>query len=132
MKHVLALCALALIAGLVACSSAAKVTLPAVEPSEVEVFMPEQYPDEDYKILKTVTITDIISADDRDMVVAAREQAAQLGADALLIKSLRMTSAGVGLEEANASRDQKILEALAVYFPSRHPELEEQQGGGGL
>jgi hypothetical protein len=69
----------------------------------------------------------MVSADERDMVTEARQQAADLGADALIIRSLRTTQSGGGLAETNASRDRKILEALAVYYPSRHPELQEQQ-----
>ena len=123
----------AVMLGLSACSSgtSTKVTLPAVEPQDVAVFMPGDYPDEKYEVLKRLEIQDIVSADEREMVVTARQQAADLGADALLITALRTTQSGGGLESTNASRDKKILEALAVYYPERHPELQEQKEGEG-
>ena len=116
---------------LAACSSGGpKVTLPPVEPQDVEIFFPGDFPEQDYRTLKLIEIQDMISADDREMVMKARQTAADLGADALIIRSLRTTTAGGGLADANASRDRKVLEALAVYYPSAHPELVEQQEQG--
>ncbi len=128
MKYFAALCAVVLV-GLAACSStSSKVTLPPVEPQNVEVFFPGDFPSEKYETLKSIQLEDMISVDDREMVTKARQMAADLGADALIIRSLRTTQSGAGLADANASRDKKILEALAVYYPAKHPELQEQQG----
>ncbi len=128
MRHFSALIAVTLVAASVACGAGGpKVTLPAVAPQDVEVYMPGEFPAEDYEVLKRIQVRELISVDERDMVADARQQAADLGADGLIIRSLRTTQAGGGLEQTNASRDRKILEALAVYYPSRHPELQEQQ-----
>jgi hypothetical protein len=115
--------------GLAACSGTTgpKVTLAPVEAVDVEVFFPGDFPSEKYETLKSIQLEEMISADDRDMVTTARQMAADLGADALIIRSMRTTQSGAGLAEANASRDKKILEALAVYYPAKHPELQEQQ-----
>ncbi|NIR46688.1 MAG: hypothetical protein GWN99_19975 [Gemmatimonadetes bacterium] len=131
MRHFSALMVVTLMAGSLACSTGGpKVTLPAVEPQQVEVFMPGEFPSEDYEVLKRIEVRDLVSADENEMVMNARQQAADVGADALIIRSLRTTQSGGGLQETNASRDRKILEALAVYYPSRHPELQEQQQQG--
>ena len=130
MKYFSALFAVVL--GLAACSgTSTKVTLPAVEPRDVELFMPGDYPSEKYEVLKRIELQEMVSADEREMVLDARQQAADLGADALIIQSLRTTQSGGGLAETNASRDKKILEALAVYYPAKHPELLEQKEGEG-
>jgi hypothetical protein len=126
MKYLSAVFGVLLVAAVACSAGGPKVTLPAVAPEDVEIFFPGDYPDEDYEVLKRIEIQDILSADDREMVMTARQQAADLGADALLILQMRSTQAGGGLGDADPSRDRKILEALAVYYPSRHPELQEQ------
>ena len=128
MKYFTALFA-GVIVGLAACSGTTgpKVTLAPVEAVDVEVFFPGDFPSEKYETLKSIQLEEMLSADEREMVMTARQMAADLGADALIIRSMRTTQSGSGLAEADASRDKKILEALAVYYPAKHPELQEQQ-----
>ncbi|HSG82660.1 MAG TPA: hypothetical protein VLC48_10440, partial [Gemmatimonadota bacterium] len=119
MKYLSAVFGVLLVGAMACAAGGPKVTLPAVQPEDVEMFYPGDYPSEKYEVLKRIEIQDILSAQDQDMVMAARQQAADIGADALLIQSMRTTQSGSGLGDADPSRDRKILEALAVYYPSR-------------
>ena len=105
LANVVVAVALALVVG--ACGST-KVDLPPVEPEQVEVFMPGEYPTVEYKVLAN------LQEKSREALVA---KAAQLGADALIVTEDH-TSLGIG-------EQGRSIEGLAVYFPSRHPELEK-------
>jgi len=112
-----------LVAFVAACG--AKVKLPPVAPEEVEVFLPGSYPAEDYKLLATVNTHVPLNISDSDLIERARAQAAEWGADALVISSIRRTTEGE--VELNLQQQQvKLLEAIAIYFPSRHPELQKE------
>ncbi len=63
--------------------------------------------------------------DDQELVDRAKRRAADLGADALIISSLRTTTEGQ-VETELSRQIEKILEGLAVYYPSEHPELEQK------
>jgi hypothetical protein len=126
MRYYPALFALVLVSGLAACGGGSRVVLPAVEPRDVQVFMPGDFPAEEYKVLKVITVTGILSRPDEEMVAEARQKAAELGADAMIIKELRMTAGGAGgLADVNPNQDRKTLEAMAVYYPAQHPELQQ-------
>jgi hypothetical protein len=102
------------------------VVLPAVEPRDVEVFMPGDFPAEEYKVVEAITVTGILTRPDEEMVAEARQKAAALGADALIVQALRMTAGGGGgYEDTDPSQDRKTLEAIAVYYPARRPELQQ-------
>ena len=123
MKYLTALCAVVMSVGLLACGGG--VTLPPVAPQDVEVFYPGQMPSETYEVMARIQEDRPLQTDDDVLIDAARAQAAQMGADALVVTSIRRTTEGQ--IETDLGREQmKILEALAVYFPSRHPELQDQ------
>jgi len=123
MRHFAALCAVVMTAGVLACG--AGVTLPPVAPEDVEVFYPGQLPTEEYEVMARIQEDEPLQTEDDVLVEAARAQAAQMGADALVITAIRRTTEGQ--IETDLGREQmKIIEALAVYFPSRHPELQNQ------
>lgn len=120
MKYSASFLALALAFGLVGCGST--VTLPPVAPEQVEVFMPGEFPPEDYEAIAQINERVGLEIEDRVLIQRAVEKAARLGADVLLISAIRSTTEGeVSLDLQQ--EQQKILEALAVYYPSRHPEL---------
>ncbi len=122
MKHVPAVFAVALFTALAGCGSG--VTLPAVAPEEVEIFMPGAFPVEDYKVLSRLEADVPLSASDQDLIDQARARAAGLGADALVIQSIRRTTEG-GIELNLEQEQRKVLVGLAVYYPSKHPELNK-------
>lgn len=125
MRLVLALLAAIL---LVACSG---VKLPPVSPDTIEIFSEPDgmFPEEEYerlglmdrsftsdqcaRELKTTTCDDdaVWQYGQRWLI----EWAAEQGADALLIHERGRSTAG------------NRFMASAIYFPSRHPELEQQQ-----
>ncbi len=122
MKHVLAVFGVALLTALAGCGGG--VTLPAVAPEEVEIFMPGSFPEEDYKVLSRLETDGPLGTSDQDLIDQARDRAAGLGADALVIQSIRRTTEG-GIELNLEQEQRKVLVALAVYFPSKHPELSK-------
>lgn len=107
-----------------AAGCASGVKLPPVEPQDVEVFLQGSYPTEEYKVMSTITEQVSLETDDRDLIEQARERAAKLGADALVVTSIRSTTEG-GIDLDTAREAQKILEGLAIYYPSRHAEIEQ-------
>jgi hypothetical protein len=123
MRYFPALCAAVLAAVLSGCGSG--VTLPPVAPEDVEVYMPGLYPMYEYEVLGPVQVNMSLETPDEEMVERAKARAAELGADALVISAIRQTTEGQ--VDLDLSRSQeKILEALAVYYPSQHPELSNK------
>lgn len=123
MKYFPALCVMVLVAGIAGCGSA--VQLPPVEPEQVEIFMPGSFPTEDYEVIARISESVDLNTPDREVIDMAQERAAELGADALVIQAIRRTSEGE-VEMNLQQEQQKIIEALAVYYPSRHPELSSK------
>lgn len=116
------LCIFGLFSGVLWAQCASVPKLPPKEsPEEVEVYFPGSYPSQDFKALATISESQALSVSDDDLIEAARRQAARLGADALLIRSIRRTTEGEVSTDLNRE-EQKILEAIAVYYPSRHPQ----------
>ena len=124
MRYFTALLGLAVVVGLAACGS--KVNLPPVSPEDVEVFLPGRLPTESFKVMSQFEEAFELIAPDTAVVNAAKEWAAEQGADAVLIDAIRRTTEGE--IQYDISRPQeKIVVARAIYFPSRHPELAETQ-----
>ncbi len=86
--------------------------------------MPGSFPVEEYKVLTRLEEDVPLSASDQDLIDEARSRAASLGADALLIQSIRRTTEG-GVELNLDQEQRKVLVGLAVYYPSKHPELTQ-------
>ena len=124
MKHFTALLGLAVVVAAVACTSGVK--LAPVSPEDVEVFLPGVPIPDSYNVM--ARIEEAFSMDTADSVMVARvkERAAEMGADAVIIDGIRATSEGA-IELDMNQEQQKIIDARAIYFPSRHPELAEQQ-----
>lgn len=122
MKYFAALVAVAVavVVGLAGCGSGVK--LPPVSPDDVQVFMPGTFPSDEYKVLSKIQEAYSLDTSDSELIDRAKARAAELGADAILIDSIRLTSEG-GIEMDLNQQQQKILEARAVYYPSKHPEL---------
>lgn len=123
MRYLTALFVAVLVAGAVGCGP--RVQLPPVAPEVVEVFLPGSYPEEQYKTLREIVTQVPLNVSDAELIDRARAQAAEIGADALVISGIRRTTEGE--IELNLQQEQvKILQALAVYYPSRHPELQKE------
>ncbi len=116
-----------LVAFLVAACSGVK--LPPVSPDEVEVYSEPngQFPQEEYKRMglmdRSFTADECARERDTTMCEDAdvwqfgiewlKEWAAQQGADAVLIHEAGYSTAG------------QRYRATAIYFPSRHPEIQK-------
>ena len=124
MKYFATLLGLAAVVAVVACSSGVK--LPPVSPEDVEVFLPGVPIADDYKVLAAIEEAFSLDTQNSAIIERVKERAAELGADAVIIDRIRTTSEGA-IEQNLAQEQQKIVNARAVYFPSRHPELAEQQ-----
>ena len=124
MRYLTALLGLAAVVSVAACSSGVK--LPPVSPETVEVFLPGIPIAEDYKVIAHLEESFSLDTPQEEMYERLKERAAELGADAVIVIGVRSTSEG-GIEQNLAQEQQRIVEARAVYFPSRHPELAEQQ-----
>lgn len=120
MRHFPALLAAVLVVGLAGCGGG--VQLPPVAPEKVEIFLPGSFPIESYKVITRVEEQVGLDVPDNELINRARVRAAELGADALVIQAIRQTTEG-RVEMDLGQEQQKILEAVAVYYPSRHPEL---------
>ncbi len=123
MRYFSALFAVLLGLGLSGCGPG--VELPPVEPEAVEIFMPGSFPVEDYKVMARIREEVPLDTEDGALINQAKARAAEMGADAMLIDSIRRTTEGQ-IETDLRQEQLKILEARAVYFPSRHPELQNQ------
>lgn len=112
---------------LVSCSG---VKLPPTTPDQIEVFYENrgQLPQEEYKRIALLDRTfneEMCSTDLREVcddpdiweygLNRLKELAADLGADALVVHDVGYSQSGSG----------RRYSASAVYFPSRHPELEK-------
>ena len=84
--------------------------------------MPGQFPTESFKVMARLTESMSLDTPDSEMIQAVRVRAAGIGADALIIDSFRRTTEG-GVEIDLQQEQMKTIEARAVYFPSRHPEI---------
>lgn len=123
MRYPIALFTVVLAVGLAGCG--AGVELPPVAPEDVEIFMPGTFPPEDYRVLTQIREEVPLNVSDNELIERARARAARSGADALVIRALRRTTEG-GADVSLQQEQLKILEGSAVYFPSRHPELQNQ------
>ena len=126
MKYFTTLLGLAAVVAVVACGSGVK--LPPVSPEDVEIFMPGVFIADEYKVMARFEEAFSMDTADSTMVARIKERAAEMGADAVIVDGIRVTSEGA-IELDLAQEQQKIIDARAVYFPSRHPELNEQQSG---
>ncbi len=111
------------VVALAATACGSSVSLPAVEPDQVAIYLPgSPTPAEDYKILARIDEKGPQSITNEELIDKAKQRAADMGADALIISTIRLTTEG----QAQLNLDQpveKFLEGIAVYFPSKHPEL---------
>ncbi len=123
MKHFAALLGLAVVVVATACGSGVK--LPPVSPEDVEVFMPGVPIADEYKVMARIQEAFSMDTQDNAIIGTIKARAAEMGADAIIIDRIRATSEGA-IEQNLAQEQQKIVEARAIYFPSRHPELAEQ------
>jgi len=122
MKYFAALLGLAVVVGLAACGS--KVNLPPVSPEDVEVYLPGTLPTESFKVMSQFEEAFELNAPDTAVVNAAKEWAAEQGADAVLIDAIRRTTEGEVQYDITRPQE-KIVIARSIYFPSRHPELAD-------
>lgn len=123
MRYFPALTLMVLAAIVAGCGGGVK--LPPVAPEDVEVFLPGAYPTEEYKVIASITERAPIQTDDRDLIKMGKERAAKLGADGLIVSRIRSTAEGAVVTDVQREIE-KILEGLAIYFPSKHPELEQK------
>jgi len=122
MRYFSALFAVLAVVGLAACGGG--VTLPPVAPESVEVYMPGTFPSESYKVMARYSESMPLNTQDNQLIELVKGMAAEVGADALLVDAIRRTTEG-GIETDLRQEQLKIIEARAIYFPSRHPELQQ-------
>jgi hypothetical protein len=123
MKYLTALFAAAVMVGLASCGSG--VSLPPVSPDDVEVFMVGSFPMEGYRVMARLSETMHLNTPDEEIIEAVKVRAAEMGADALIIDSLRQITDRIETDPSVEQHGTKIIEARAVYFPGRHPELQQ-------
>ena len=114
MRRVLAVLALTAVAA--ACASAPSLP-PKASPDEVQVFYPNSgtEPDAGYKTIGPIKVERPLAESDAQVVAALRAAAAEMGADAILVRRISRTTEGA----AGSGRDEmKIGEALAIYWPA--------------
>ncbi|MGH7545221.1 MAG: hypothetical protein ACREKI_03470 [Gemmatimonadota bacterium] len=104
------------------CASVPKLP-PKDSPEAVQVFYPGSYPTEEFKTIATLSESAPLSVPDESLIAAVRRQAASMGADAVLIRSIRRTTEGQAAVDLN-QEERKIIEAVAVYYPSKHPDVQ--------
>jgi hypothetical protein len=104
------------------CASVPKLP-PKDSPEAVQVFYPGSYPTEAFKTIATLSESVSLSVPDEALIAEVRRQAASLGADAVLIRSIRRTTEGQQAVDLN-QEERKIIEAVAVYYPSQHPDVQ--------
>lgn len=97
-----------------------KVILPPVAPENVEVIPQGEEPDEEFAEIASVRQQATMNTPRSELIARAREKAARLGADALMIEEFR-------LNESYTNPTITLL-ALAIYYPARHPELATEPG----
>ncbi|NIR46689.1 MAG: hypothetical protein GWN99_19980 [Gemmatimonadetes bacterium] len=110
------LLAVMLAAGVTACAGPT-VTLPPVAPEDVEVIPQGEEPEQEYREIAPVRQQGTMDTPRTELVRLAREKAARLGADALMIEEYRLNT--------SYTNPTITLLALAVYYPARHPELTD-------
>jgi hypothetical protein len=117
MRRVLALLAVVVVSGLLG-GCGPRITLPPVAPEDVEVLT--EKPDEEFEVIADIRQQASSDTPRRELIAGAREKAAMYGADAMLIKEWRLS--------ASTSNSTITLLAEAIYYRSRHPELERDPG----
>ena len=120
---------LLLVAGLAACGGGKTVTLPPVEPIEVEVYLPGGgFPSERYEVMRTIDIAVQPTVAYEDLLAQAVQQAAAVGADALIVDRMGPNASGFVVGVGGAQEVRRMIKARAVYYPALHPELNDDQG----
>jgi hypothetical protein len=110
------------VAALVTAACGPSVALSPVEPEQVELYVENDPPSDEYKVIKRIEERVLEEGPDARyparpvLLERARARAAELGADALIIEE-------IVLNQFDPLGRVTILRAVAVYFPSRHPEL---------
>lgn len=115
-RAVLAGLGLALLAG---CASTPDLP-PKAGPEEVQVYDPNagQFPPEGYRTIGPVETSAPLGTATPDLIMALRTEAARLGADAIIVQSIRQTTEGE-VSAAAAGREERVIaRALAVYWPT--------------
>ncbi|MBI4513343.1 MAG: hypothetical protein HY702_04455 [Gemmatimonadetes bacterium] len=87
----------------------------------MQVFFPGTMPTEAFKALGTFTEAVSLATPDEELIALARKRAAEMGADALIIRSIRRTTEGQVATDLQLEQ-RKILDAMAVYYPAKHPK----------
>jgi hypothetical protein len=99
----------------VACSS---VSLPPkAGPEDVAMINPAmgQAPDDGYKVIGPVTVTVPIGTENREILTLLRAEAAELGADAVILESITAPQSLAG----NTDREEGIIgRGRAIYWPA--------------
>lgn len=102
------------------CASGPKLP-PKASPEEVQIFFPGTSPTESFKAMGTITEAASLATSDEELIAAARKRAAAMGADALIIRSIRRTTEGAVATDVQLE-ERKILEGIAIYYPAKHPK----------
>lgn len=117
MRYVSVPVAILALAVLAACGG---LRLPPVATEDVEVFMPGAFPIESYKLLGRLSESMPPHTQDAELIAAVKAKAAEMGADALIIDAI-----GPQIETERGQEALKVVKARAIYYPSRHPELQQ-------
>ncbi|HLU24250.1 MAG TPA: hypothetical protein VKZ58_00895 [Longimicrobiales bacterium] len=124
MKRVIALIPVAALLVSAACASAPRLP-PKESPDEVQLYDPQagHYPEPGYKTIGPVKVEMPLGTSVPDLLLKLREEAAKLGADAVILQRVRTSTEGAVTFDMNR-QDLMIAEGLAIYYP--RPETQTQ------
>lgn len=98
----------------------AKTKLPRVSPDQVAVYMPNDDVPKGFRVLKSIRTQMDVSTADSVLIALARNEAASVGADSLLIRELReFAEERMEMRQSYAVRMKRLL-GDAIYYPDRH------------
>lgn len=103
---------------------------PKAGPEEVTLYDPNvgQYPEEGYETIGPIEVERPLGTPVPELVMALRAEAAQLGADGVILQRIRQSTEGS--MASDLSREEFIIaRGLAIYYPApEEPGATEQSG----
>lgn len=122
---------LALAFGLVACAGGPDLP-PKSGPEEVELIDPRlgQQPDEGYKTIGPIEVSAPLGTPQSELTTMLRARAAELGADAVIFKSIRQNTEGE-IRVTAGEEEELIATGTAIYWPRPAADTTSMGGASG-
>jgi hypothetical protein len=109
------------LAAILAGCAAATPRPPKAGPEEVRFYNPNaaQHPPAGYRTIGPIRVERPMGTADAELYLALRAEAARLGADAVILRSVRRSTEG---DASMIGRDERVIaEGIAVYWPDPQP-----------